>query len=272
MARSNDVHGESNYDFFENQPTQGYALTAQGYAPAPGGGQPVSSAARWIGRFATLFGWLSVAGVVVIGILLLAPGMVPALEQGSTLAWTVAAIVCWAASLLLTIVAKVMGRRRIGRRAVASGAVVALVFAAVLSGGVALASNMFPDGIVTPSVRDEAPADDDSSMQQGLEQVAGATCSTWQEQNVSGYPGVKSVALCTDAKVAYVTFDTVAAASMYRSLVISQVQNLLSQNADNAEAQGEWSVVNGDTWMVVGQRDVMEKLQEQWGGTLEDIQ
>lgn len=80
------------------------------------------------------------------------------------------------------------------------------------------------------------------------------------------------MALCTDAKVAYVTFDTVAAASMYRSLVISQVQNLLSQNADNAEAQGEWSVVNGDTWMVVGQRDVMEKLQEQWGGTLEDIQ
>ncbi|MFC5222568.1 DUF1109 domain-containing protein [Bifidobacterium leontopitheci] len=199
-------------------------------------------------------------------------------------------------TIIVVIVARTMVRRAsvTGRATgVGGGAIVAAVCAFMLTLGGLLVSNLFPDGIITPPTRDEAPTASADTMRSGFEKAlseasgessgssgssdsngeSAASCSSdvngggWTSQSVSGYPGVSAIEICKSGRVAFVTFESTLAASMYRAPAQAKIAETLQDYSDDPRAQGDWRLLNGDKWMAFGPKAVIDKLHEQWGGT-----
>ena len=108
-------------------------------------------------------------------------------------------------------------------------------------------------------------------MEQGIEQAAGACKEGWQGLDTGGLPGITTVQLCTDPRVAFVSFESESSAAISRAPIESKISELLSQYADNEQTKGDWRLLNGKRWMVFGEASKMTALQQQWGGELETI-
>ncbi|WEV59111.1 hypothetical protein OZX67_00565 [Bifidobacterium sp. ESL0728] len=118
----------------------------------------------------------------------------------------------------------------------------------------------------------KAPQNDANQMKQGIEQFAGTCSSGWMDVDVSGQlPGAGPASFCTSTQVAFITFQTKAAASMDGDMVRSQAPNLIDQYAGSKVDQNDLRVLSNDQWMAVGKTDAMKALQQQWGGKLEEI-
>lgn len=131
---------------------------------------------------------------------------------------------------------------------------------------------LFPQGLIHPAVNDKAPVDNTAQMEQGIERAVGGACKDgWQGLDAGGLPGITTVQMCADPRVAFVSFDSEASAAMSRAPIKSEITELLGQHADNEKTQGDWRLLNGKRWMVFGEADNMTALQQQWGGTLETI-
>ena len=136
-------------------------------------------------------------------------------------------------------------------------------------GGVG-AGVLFPEGLIQQS-NDKAPVEDTAQMQQGIEQAAGACKEGWQGLDTGGLPGITTVQMCTDPRVAFVSFESESSAAISRAPIESKISELLSQYADNEQTKGDWRLLNGKRWMVFGEASKMTALQQQWGGELETI-
>ena len=150
------------------------------------------------------------------------------------------------------------------------GGIIALVCAIVcLVIGVAVGV-LFPEGLIQQS-NDKAPVEDTAQMEQGIEQAAGACKEGWQGLDTGGLPGITTVQMCTDPRVAFVSFESESSAAISRAPIESKISELLSQYADNEQTKGDWRLLNGKRWMVFGEASKMTALQQQWGGELETI-
>ena len=58
---------------------------------------------------------------------------------------------------------------------------------------------------------------------------------------------------------------------MHGDFLAEQIDERLSQYADNEQTKGDWRLLNGKRWMVFGEASKMTALQQQWGGELETI-
>lgn len=174
-------------------------------------------------------------------------------------------------TLVLVIAARVTVPRRASHRGVASGGIVAFVFAAMLLALGVVVGVLFPDGLIRPVVRDEAPVNSDDGMRFGIERVTGACTSGWKDVDVSAYPGVDAAAVCTDTRVAYMTFDSGTTADLYRGAVTSRIASLLEEHASDARAKGDWRTLSGERWLLFGDEKDMTAMEKEWGGTLATV-
>lgn len=150
--------------------------------------------------------------------------------------------------------------------------VVAIVFAIMLTVAALLISNLFKDGIVKPSSPDKSPAQSAQNMQQSVEE-AGIYCeSGWSELSSQGYPGVTDVEICLKPRIAYVTFDNEFAADMYRAPLRYKIAEMFDEQANSTVSKGDWRLLSGKKWSVFSYRTIIDKLQKQWGGTVEKIE
>ena len=156
-------------------------------------------------------------------------------------------------------------------RGTAGGAIVAVVFAIMLTVAALLISNLFKDGIVKPSSPDKSPAQSAQNMQQSVEE-AGIYCeSGWSELSSQGYPGVTDVEICLKPRIAYVTFDNEFAADMYRAPLRYKIAEMFDEQANSTDSKGDWRLLSGKKWSVFSYKTIIGKLQKQWGGTVEKI-
>ena len=156
-------------------------------------------------------------------------------------------------------------------RGTAGGAIVAVVFAIMLTVAALLISNLFKDGIVKPSSPDKSPAQSAQNMQQSVEE-AGIYCeSGWSELSSQGYPGVTDVEICLKPRIAYVTFDNEFAADTYRAPLRYKITEMFDEQANSAVSKGDWRLLSGKKWSVFSYKTIIDKLQKQWGGTVEKI-
>lgn len=173
-------------------------------------------------------------------------------------------------TLILVIAARVTMPRYATHGGVDAGGIIALVCAIVcLVIGVAVGV-LFPEGLIQQS-NDKAPVEDTAQMEQGIEQAAGACKEGWQGLDTGGLPGITTVQMCTDPRVAFVSFESESSAAISRAPIESKISELLSQYADNEQTKGDWRLLNGKRWMVFGEASKMTALQQQWGGELETI-
>lgn len=173
-------------------------------------------------------------------------------------------------TLILVIAARVTMPRYATHGGVSAGGIIALVCAIVcLVIGVAVGV-LFPEGLIQQS-NDKAPVEDTAQMEQGIEQAAGACKEGWQGLDTGGLPGITTVQMCTDPRVAFVSFESESSAAISRAPIESKISELLSQYADNEQTKGDWRLLNGKRWMVFGEASKMTALQQQWGGELETI-
>ena len=173
-------------------------------------------------------------------------------------------------TLILVIAARVTMPRYATHGGVGAGSIIALVCAIVcLVIGVAVGV-LFPEGLIQQS-NDKAPVEDTAQMEQGIEQAAGACKEGWQGLDTGGLPGITTVQMCTDPRVAFVSFESESSAAISRAPIESKISELLSQYADNEQTKGDWRLLNGKRWMVFGEASKMTALQQQWGGELETI-
>ncbi len=104
-------------------------------------------------------------------------------------------------TLILVIAARVTMPRYATHGGVGAGGIIALVCAIVcLVIGVAVGV-LFPEGLIQQS-NDKAPVEDTAQMEQGIEQAAGACKEGWQGLDTGGLPGITTVQMCTDPRVA----------------------------------------------------------------------
>lgn len=108
-------------------------------------------------------------------------------------------------------------------------------------------------------------------MQQSVEE-AGIYCeSGWSELSSQGYPGVTDVEICLKPRIAYVTFDNEFAADMYRAPLRYKIAEMFDEQANSTVSKGDWRLLSGKKWSVFSYRTIIDKLQKQWGGTVEKI-
>ena len=156
-------------------------------------------------------------------------------------------------------------------RSLAIGAAALIVVAIILTVAALLISNLFKDGIVKPSSPDKSPAQSAQNMQQSVEE-AGIYCeSGWSELSSQGYPGVTDVEICLKPRIAYVTFDNEFAADMYRAPLRYKIIEMFDEQANSTISKGDWRLLSGKKWSVFSYRTIIDKLQKQWGGTVEKI-
>ncbi|MDF7666044.1 hypothetical protein [Bifidobacterium sp. ESL0745] len=118
----------------------------------------------------------------------------------------------------------------------------------------------------------KAPDTDANQMKQGIEQQSGVCTGGWMDVDVaSKLPGATSASFCKATQVAFITFQTKAAASMDGDMVRSQAANVISQYGGSKVDPNNLRLVSNDLWMAVGNAKAMGALQQQWGGTLEKI-
>ena len=173
-------------------------------------------------------------------------------------------------TLIMVIAARVTMTRHATQGGLGAGGIIALVCAIVcLVIGVAVGV-LFPEGLIQQS-NDKAPVEDTAQMEQGIEQAAGACKEGWQGLDTGGLPGITTVQMCTDPRVAFVSFESESSAAISRAPIESKISELLSQYADNEQTKGDWRLLNGKRWMVFGEASKMTALQQQWGGELETI-
>ena len=183
----------------------------------------------------------------------------------------IACAVSIVATLVLVIIARATTPRRTSHRGVASGGIIAFVFASLLLALGVVVGVLFPSGLIRPNIRDEAPVNSADGMRFGIERVTGACTSGWKSPDVSGYPGVESAFLCTDTRVAYMTFDSETVADMYAGAVTGTIASTLEEHADDTRAQGDWYTLRAGRWLAFGTKENMTALQGEWGGTLASV-
>ncbi|MBM6981328.1 MAG: hypothetical protein I3I97_03665 [Bifidobacterium thermophilum] len=241
-------------------------------APKPKRQRKPISAERWIAGGAALSALLSLAAASCAALRAVAPGKLSQLAVLPVSAYTAIGCVFAVLAIILVVAARVADlKRRKGGHA-GTAAIVLTALTGVLIASALVVGNFFPDGIITASGRDNAPVNSTSRMESGIEEATERCSDGWRSMDVSGYPGISTVAVCKTTRMAFVTFDSASAASMYRSAITSKISSTLDSYSSDARAQGDWCLLSGERWIAFGQKSDIEALHDQWGGTISTVQ
>ncbi|OZG60926.1 hypothetical protein BLEM_1646 [Bifidobacterium lemurum] len=227
------------------------------------------SRSRLFGRFAALTGVLAVAAGAASAAHELAPNIIDpnGVVPGRYIALGAAALV--ALTVMLVIAARAVLPRRASRHGVASAGIITLVLSVLLLILGVSVGVLFPQGLIQPRLRDEAPIASVEQMEAGIEQATGSCDSGWSGLDAGGYSGITTIEMCADTRVAFVSFDTETSSAMSKALLKTRVADLLAQYAEDERAQGDWRLLSGAQWVVFGDVEQMESLRQLWGGSLE---
>lgn len=241
-------------------------------APKPKRQRKPISAERWIAGGAALSALLSLAAASCAALRAVAPGKLSQLAVLPVSAYTAIGCVFAVLAIILVVAARVADlKRRKGGHA-GTAAIVLTALAGVLIASALVVGNFFPDGIIKASGRDDAPVNSVSRMETDIEAATERCPDGWQSMDVSGYPGISTVAVCKTTRMAFVTFDSASAASMYRSAITSKISSTLDSYSTDSRAQGDWRILSGERWIAFGQKSDIEALHDQWGGTISTVQ
>lgn len=273
--RDSDNHpghaGESavrEHEFHAGEGRDPHALAA----PKPKRQRKPISAERWIAGGAALSALLSLAAASCAALRAVAPGKLSQLAVLPVSAYTAIGCVFAVLAIILVVAARVAdSKRRKGGHA-GTAAIVLTALAGVLIASALVVGNFFPDGIIKASGRDDAPVNSVSRMETDIEAATERCPDGWQSMDVSGYPGISTVAVCKTTRMAFVTFDSASAASMYRSAITSKISSTLDSYSTDSRAQGDWRILSGERWIAFGQKSDIEALHDQWGGTISTVQ
>ncbi|NMM94846.1 hypothetical protein [Bifidobacterium oedipodis] len=272
------TNNNENYDFFGGAE---YQDSPQRHTGRRSGGRigsfrtprlkTSSPASRLLRKLALLTGCMAVLVSAASAVHEVAPFAISFLVSVPGRYIALAGAILIAITMILVIAARASMPRYATHGGVGAGGIVALVAAIVLlTVGVAVGV-LFPEGLVQRQERDVAPVDNTAQMEQGIEQVAGTCESGWQGMNSGGLPGIITVQVCEDRRVAFVSFDSEASATIGRIPVQSGISTLLAQNAGNEQAQGDWRLLSGERWTVFGEAPTISALQQQWGGSISTV-
>ena len=273
--RDSDNHpghaGESavrEHEFHAGEGRDPHALAA----PKPKRQRKPIAAERWIAGGAALSALLSLAAASCAALRAVAPGKLSQLAVLPVSAYTAIGCVFAVLAIILVVAARVAdSKRRKGGHA-GTAAIVLTALAGVLIASALVVGNFFPDGIIKASGRDNAPVNSTSRMESGIEEATERCSDGWQSMDVSGYPGISAVAVCKTTRMAFVTFDSASAASMYRGAITSKISSTLDSYSTDSRAQGEWRILSGERWIAFGQKSDIEALHDQWGGAISTVQ
>ncbi len=273
--RDSDNHpghaGESavrEHEFHAGEGRDPHALAA----PKPKRQRKPISAERWIAGGAALSALLSLAAASCAALRAVAPGKLSQLAVLPVSAYTAIGCVFAVLAIILVVAARVAdSKRRKGGHA-GTAAIVLTALAGVLIASALVVGNFFPDGIIKASGRDDAPVNSVSRMETDIEAATERCSDGWQTMDVSGYPGMSAVAVCKTTRMAFVTFDSASAASMYRGAITSKISSTLDSYSTDSRAQGEWRILSGERWIAFGQKSDIEALHDQWGGAISTVQ
>lgn len=273
--RDSDNHpghaGESavrEHEFHAGEGRDPHALAA----PKPKRQRKPIAAERWIAGGAALSALLSLAAASCAALRAVAPGKLSQLAVLPVSAYTAIGCVFAVLAIILVVAARVAdSKRRKGGHA-GTAAIVLTALAGVLIASALVVGNFFPDGIIKASGRDNAPVNSTSRMESGIEEATERCSDGWQTMDVSGYPGMSAVAVCKTTRMAFVTFDSASAASMYRGAITSKISSTLDSYSTDSRAQGEWRILSGERWIAFGQKSDIEALHDQWGGAISTVQ
>lgn len=241
-------------------------------APKPKRQRKPISVERWIAGGAALSALLSLAAASCAALRAVAPGKLSQLAVLPVSAYTAIGCVFAVLAIILVVAARVADlKRRKGGHA-GTAAIVLTAMAGVLIASALVVGNFFPDGIIKASGRDDAPVNSVSRMETDIEAATERCPDGWQSMDVSGYPGISTVAVCKTTRMAFVTFDSASAASMYRSAITSKISSTLDSYSTDSRAQGDWRILSGERWIAFGQKSDIEALHDQWGGTISTVQ
>ena len=241
-------------------------------APKPKRQRKPISAERWIAGGAALSALLSLAAASCAALRAVAPGKLSQLAVLPVSAYTAIGCVFAVLAIILVVAARVAdSKRRKGGHA-GTAAIVLTALAGVLIASALVVGNFFPDGIIKASGRDDAPVNSVSRMETDIEAATERCPDGWQSMDVSGYPGISAVAVCKTTRMAFVTFDSASAASMYRSAITSKISSTLDSYSTDSRAHGDWRILSGERWIAFGQKSDIEALHDQWGGTISTVQ
>ncbi len=273
--RDSDNHpghaGESavrEHEFHAGEGRDPHALAA----PKPKRQRKPISAERWIAGGAALSALLSLAAASCAALRAVAPGKLSQLAVLPVSAYTAIGCVFAVLAIILVVAARVAdSKRRKGGHA-GTAAIVLTALAGVLIASALVVGNFFPDGIIKASGRDDAPVNSVSRMETDIEAATERCSDGWQSMDVSGYPGISAVAVCKTTRMAFVTFDSASAASIYRSAITSKISSTLDGYSTDSRAQGDWRILSGERWIAFGQKSDIEALHDQWGGAISTVQ
>ena len=273
--RDSDNHpghaGESavrEHEFHAGEGRDPHALAA----PKPKRQRKPIAAERWIAGGAALSALLSLAAASCAALRAVAPGKLSQLAVLPVSAYTAIGCVFAVLAIILVVAARVAdSKRRKGGHA-GTAAIVLTALAGVLIASALVVGNFFPDGIIKASGRDNAPVNSTSRMESGIEEATERCSDGWQTMDVSGYPGISAVAVCKTTRMAFVTFDSASAASMYRRAITSKISSTLDSYSTDSRAQGDWRILSGERWIAFGQKSDIEALHDQWGGAISTVQ
>ncbi len=273
--RDSDNHpghaGESavrEHEFHAGEGRDPHALAA----PKPKRQRKPISAERWIAGGAALSALLSLAAASCAALRAVAPGKLSQLAVLPVSAYTAIGCVFAILAIILVVAARVAdSKRRKGGHA-GTAAIVLTALAGVLIASALVVGNFFPDGIIKASGRDDAPVNSVSRMETDIEAATERCSDGWQSMDVSGYPGISAVAVCKTTRMAFVTFDSASAASIYRSAITSKISSTLDGYSTDSRAQGDWRILSGERWIAFGQKSDIEALHDQWGGAISTVQ
>lgn len=241
-------------------------------APKPKRQRKPIPAERWIAGGAALSALVSLIAASCAALRAVAPGKMPQLAVLPVSAYTAIGCIFAILAIILVVAARVAdSKRRKGGHA-GTVAIVLTALAGMLIAGALVVGNFFPDGIIKASGRDDAPVNSVSRMENDIEASTQRCADGWQSMDVSGYPGISAVAVCKTTRMAFVTFDSASAASMYRSAITSKISSTLDSYSTDSRAQGDWRILSGERWIAFGQKSDIEALHDQWGGTISAVQ
>ncbi|MEJ5921267.1 hypothetical protein WD012_02890 [Bifidobacterium thermophilum] len=226
----------------------------------------------WIASGAACSAIIALAASAFATVRAVAPGKLPQLSAVPVSVLTAVGCVFAVLAIILVIAARVADSKRRKHGYIGTTAIVLTALAGMLIAGALVVGNFFPDGIIKASGRDDAPVNSVSRMETDIEAVTERCTDGWQVMDVSGYPGMSAVAVCKATRMAFVTFDSASAASMYRSAITSKISSTLDSYATDSRAQGEWRILSGERWIAFGQKSDIEALHKQWGGTISTVQ
>lgn len=228
-----------------------------------------SASGVW-GKLCAVSGTLAVLAGAALVCRAVAPAAVPVLSGVSLHSLMLMGVALAVLTVVLVVVARVRASSRNRHTRSTVWGILAIVLSLMLVGGGLAVNTIFPDGIIQPPVRDEAPVGDAAAMRQGVESAFGACVDGWQTVDASSYPGVESIDYCIGTRVAYATFDGDSMIGLYTPAIRSKASELLSQHSGEA-GDTQWASLAGGRWIIVGNKEGAERLHRAWGGTLTDI-